>query len=150
LDTGCIVAFLDRRERYHQQCMAALSTLTAPLITCEPVLMESCYLLRRVEGANQAILEDVRKRVYQLPHVLADRAAEVAKLLKKYADVPMDLTDACLPGRFGDTDRKRPNSHLGQRLQILSLGQESAVRALARNLKSDGRHHSCRYGFWSR
>jgi uncharacterized protein len=70
--------------------------MTHPLITCEAVIMESCYLLRHLEGANQAILEDVRQGVYQIPHVLASRASDVARLLKKYADVPMDLADACL------------------------------------------------------
>jgi uncharacterized protein len=31
-----------------------------------------------------------------LPFALSPRVSEVAKLLKKYADVPMDLADACL------------------------------------------------------
>lgn len=96
LDTGCIVALLDRSEMRHEECLAAVDVLAGPLITCEAVIVESCYLLRRLDGASEAILDNVRTGIFQIPHVLASRAAEVAKLLKKYADVPMDLADACL------------------------------------------------------
>jgi predicted nucleic acid-binding protein len=95
LDASCIVALLDVAEPRHAECLAIV-TSPPPLVTCEAVIAESCHLLRHVDGANQAILEDVRRGVYQLPHVLAARAAEVATLLRKYADVPMDLADACL------------------------------------------------------
>ena len=96
LDTGCLVALLDRRERFHQKCVEVVTALPPPLMTCEAVIVESIYLLRNVLGADQAILEDVRVGTYQLSHVLAARAAEVATLMRKYSDVPMDLADACL------------------------------------------------------
>ncbi|MBI2806448.1 MAG: PIN domain-containing protein [Planctomycetes bacterium] len=96
LDTGCIVALVDRREQYHPQCVKAMTALSEPPITCEAVIVECLYLLRHLDGAAEAILEDVAKGLYQLPYVLAARAAEVSRLMKKYADVPMDLADACL------------------------------------------------------
>ena len=96
LDTGCLVALLDRRERFHQQCVAVVTALPPPLFTCDAVIAESIHLLRHVHGADQAILEDVRVGTYRLAHVLASRAADVARLMKKYADIPMDLADACL------------------------------------------------------
>jgi uncharacterized protein len=96
LDTGCLVALLDRRERTHLHCVEVVTSLPPPLMTCEAVIVESIYLLRHVRGAAQAILEDVRAGTYQLSHVLSARAAEVARLMKKYAGVPMDLADACL------------------------------------------------------
>lgn len=73
-----------------------VGSLPPPLYTCEAVIAESCHLLRRLDRANLAILEDLRKGTYQIPYSLADCAAEVARLLRKYADVPMDLADACL------------------------------------------------------
>ena len=51
LDTGCIVALLDRSERYHTQCAEVVTSLQEPLMTCEAVIAESCYLLRRLPGA---------------------------------------------------------------------------------------------------
>jgi len=96
VDTGCIVALLDRRERHHEQCAQVMSALTEPPITCEAVIVESLHLLRNIEGAAELILNDVQRGLYQLPYALALRAAEVARLLKKYADIPMDFADACL------------------------------------------------------
>src|SRR5207249_4559912 len=96
VDTSFIVASLDRSEQNHAQCVEVGASVTGPLITCEAVIAESCHLLRHLRGAKQAVLESVAKGVFQLPFVLATRAVEVAKLLNKYADVPMDLADACL------------------------------------------------------
>ena len=96
LDTDCLVALLDRRDHSHRRCVELVPTLPPPLLTSESVIAESIYLLRHVDGAAQAILEDVRNGTYQLAHNLSARAAEVSRLMTKYADVPMDLADACL------------------------------------------------------
>ena len=96
LDTGCIVALLDRSEQHHRHCAAVVAGLTAPLLTCEAVIAEACYLLRGVAGAAEAVLQNVGRGVFLLPYHLRENAASVIKLLKKYADVPMDFADACL------------------------------------------------------
>jgi predicted nucleic acid-binding protein len=96
VDTGFIVARLDRSEKFHGKCLAILDDLQAPLITCEAVIVESCHLLSHMRGARDAILQNVRRGTLQVPFRLAERAAEVATLLNKYSDVPMDLADACL------------------------------------------------------
>ena len=96
LDTGCIVAMLDRSERHHEACTEAVSTLTAPLVTCEAVIAEACWLLRGVTGAAGAILHNVEDGVFGIPFALAPAAPAIRALMKKYAKVPMDLADACL------------------------------------------------------
>jgi uncharacterized protein len=58
--------------------------------------VESFYLLRHLEGAVKAILDNLHERIFQIPFSLVDRAPEIRRLLKKYADVPMALADACL------------------------------------------------------
>ena len=96
LDTGVIVALLDRDERHHLQCVDVVSDIVGPFVTCEAVIAESCYLLRRTHGAPGAVIKNVANGVFQMPFRLVDRAASVEKLLKKYSDVPMDFADACL------------------------------------------------------
>ena len=96
LDTGCIVALLDRSERHHAQCVDVVGELEAPLVTCEPVLAEACYLLRRLKGAPAAVVQNIARGIFLVPYRLAENAAAVAKLLIKYADVPISLADACL------------------------------------------------------
>jgi predicted nucleic acid-binding protein len=96
LDTGCIVALLDRSERHHEQAAVVVAELGAPLITCEAVIAEACYLLRGIPGAAAAVLQNVERSVFLIPYHLRENAAAVIKLMKKYADVPMDFADACL------------------------------------------------------
>jgi predicted nucleic acid-binding protein len=96
LDTGVIVALLDRNEGHHLQCVDVVSEMDGPMVTCEAVIAEACYLLRRVHGAPEAIVRNVANGVFQTPARLVDRASSVEKLLTKYRNVPMDLADACL------------------------------------------------------
>jgi predicted nucleic acid-binding protein len=96
LDTGAIVALLDATDNFHQRCAVALAELRAPLITCEAVIAESCYLLRNVEGAAEAILQSVAEREFLLPIGLSEMTADVQRIFRKYRDRQMDLADAAL------------------------------------------------------
>jgi predicted nucleic acid-binding protein len=96
LDSGVIVALLDRSERHHERCKAALKALSGPLLTCEAVIAEACYLLRGQAGANDAILENVELGNFLIPFRLDESASSVRALIKRYARVPMDFADACL------------------------------------------------------
>jgi len=96
LDTGAIVALLDATDHFHQRCADALAGLRAPLITCEAAIAESCYLLRNVEGAAEAILQSIASREFLLPIGLADMASSVQRVFGKYPDRQIDLADAAL------------------------------------------------------
>jgi len=96
LDTGVIVALLDRSERQHKACVDALAEISAPLVTCEAVIAESCYLLRKLTGAKDAILANVASGAFQIPLRLTDAASEIRRILRKYKDRDVDLADACL------------------------------------------------------
>ena len=79
-----------------------MSVLGAPLITCEAVIAESCYLLRDIGGAPEAVVQNVERGIFQVPYRLAGNADRVRKLIRKYADVPMDFADACLVDMASD------------------------------------------------
>ena len=96
LDTGVIVALFDRSERYHARCVHALESLEQPLVTCEAVIAESCYLLRTIQGAAETVLANVEQGIFQIPLQLANAASDIRTILRKYRDVPADLADACL------------------------------------------------------
>jgi predicted nucleic acid-binding protein len=97
LDTGVIVALLDRSERLHDRSKEAIAALgTSPLTTCEAVIAESCHLLRRVAGAPEAVLDNVAKGLFQIPFELSTSASEVRRLMHKYRDRPADIADVCL------------------------------------------------------
>ncbi len=96
LDTGVIVALLDRSERRHARCVKVLEGWERPLITCEAVIAESCYLLRGLPRAAETVLENVERGVFQIPFQLSRSAAPVRSIMRKYRDLPSDLADACL------------------------------------------------------
>lgn len=96
LDTGVIVALLDRSEEAHARCLQALSEVAAPLVTCEAVIAESCYLVQGMKGAPEAVLENVERGIFAIPLRLDVSAKPIRRLLRKYADVPVGLADACL------------------------------------------------------
>jgi predicted nucleic acid-binding protein len=96
LDTGVIVALLDRSEKCHRRCVIALEALERPLVTCEAVIAESCYLVRGLPGAAEAILRNVELGVFQIPFALSRSAAPVLRIMRKYRDLPVDFADACL------------------------------------------------------
>lgn len=96
LDTGVIVGLLDRSEIYHPRCVAALEALEGPLVTCEAVIAESCYLLRKLGGAVDAVLENVELGIFQIPFQLSRSPHLIRRVMQKYQDVGMDFADACL------------------------------------------------------
>ena len=96
LDTGVIVALIDRRERYHAQCATLVERLERPMVTCEAVIAESCYLLRALPAGVGTVMENIERGLVQIPFQLSQSAAPVRAMLKKYRDLPASLADACL------------------------------------------------------
>jgi predicted nucleic acid-binding protein len=96
VDAGPMVALLDRRQLRHEQCVELIDRATEPLVTCEAAVTEACYILRHIVGAARDLLNDVAAGRYLVEYRLADRADQVARLVSKYANVPMSLADACL------------------------------------------------------
>ncbi len=96
LDTGPLVASFDRRDQHHEWAADQMSAVDLPLITCEPVLTEATHLLRKLQGASQGVIELVRRRIVTIAFDLDQEVLSVARLLARYANIPMSLADACL------------------------------------------------------
>ena len=96
LDTGPLVAFINGRDRYHEWAKMQWAEMNPPLLTCEAVLSEACFLLRGLDGGDKAVLELLHRKVLDIPFRLVEYVSQIAWLLKKYADIPMSLADACL------------------------------------------------------
>ena len=96
LDTGVVVALLDHGEKSHRVCAETVRKLDAPMVTCEAVVAESCYLLRNLDGAPEAVIQNVVAGIFQIPFQLSREAAAIERILRKYRDRKIDLADACL------------------------------------------------------
>lgn len=95
VDTGPLVALLDRRDRFHDWATNQLSKRNPPLLTCEPVLTEAAHLLRHI-GGEPPLLELVSRGLVIISFRLTDEVSRVMKLMNRYNNVPMSLADACL------------------------------------------------------
>jgi predicted nucleic acid-binding protein len=96
LDTGPLVALLNRREKAHARVKAVLEQLPSPLFTVEPVLTEAMFLLRGIKGAPEKVLHLVRDGLLRVPMSVETEAIALAQLVARYSNVPMSLADACL------------------------------------------------------
>lgn len=96
LDTGPLVALLNRHEEAHGRVAAVVGQLPVPLLTVEPVIAEAAWLLRKLPRGPQAVLGLVRDGLVKVPFSLEAEAARVAQLMERWASVPMSLADACL------------------------------------------------------
>ncbi len=96
LDTGPLVAYLNRNDRHHAWAVACWNALFDPLWTCEAVLSEAIFLLQSEGDEPERILRLVERRIIRLDFVMDAHRSDVFRLLRKYADQPMSMADACL------------------------------------------------------
>lgn len=96
LDTGPLVAFLNRRDSLHEWTVAQWNQISPPMLTCEAVISESCFLLTETSGASDPVMQLIQRNIITLSFHLDDNIDPVKKLLLKYQSVPMSLADACL------------------------------------------------------
>jgi predicted nucleic acid-binding protein len=96
LDTGPLVAYVVADERYHNWARDQFDSLFAPLLTCEPVLAEAAYLISQRGGSCDFIWKLLRSGALRIAFDLETEFESVAVLMSRYAEIPMDLADACL------------------------------------------------------
>lgn len=96
VDTGPLVALLNRRDRHHVWVREVLDTVEPPIFTCEAVVSEACFLLGRLAGGQDALLELLANDVVRIDFRLHTEIDTVRGLMRKFASVPMSLADACL------------------------------------------------------
>lgn len=96
LDTGPLVALLDRRDSFFDWATEHLHQLSPPLLTCEPVITEACFLVRHLADGIPTVLELLQRGFVKIDFRLDSEVETLLRLTAKYADVPMSLADACL------------------------------------------------------
>ena len=96
VDTGPLVAYFNRRDRWHRWAADQMAALNPPLVTCEPVLTEACFLIQRAGGKPVDLIRKIAQRSLVIGIDLEEDASGIESLLQRYADTPMSLADACL------------------------------------------------------
>lgn len=96
IDSGPLVAFLNKNDPYHEWVKTQFSIIIPPLITCESVISEACFLLGRFPKGVRHILELIQRELIILPIDFQAESLSIKSLLEKYNNIPMSLADACL------------------------------------------------------
>ena len=98
LDTGPLVALLDRSEPDHHLVRNFMTRLKGPrLLTTGAIITEAFYFLSEIENGSAslaAFLDASGTEVRDVFH--PDALGTAVGLMNKYADTPMDFPDATL------------------------------------------------------
>lgn len=97
-DTGFLYALANKADSFHQRSLELLSELNEGLITTWPVVTEVSHMLIERMGSLAHIkfvynVVEGAISIFDLTQASIDR---LPILVKKYADLPMDLADASL------------------------------------------------------
>ena len=96
IDTGAILALLDRTDRWHGICTDAFAQLRLPLATSEAVLTELFHLVGDSRHEMEAAWRLLRSGAIVLAPIEDSELPHIQALMLRYSDRPMDFADATL------------------------------------------------------
>jgi predicted nucleic acid-binding protein len=96
LDTGPLVSFLAAGLEHHEWAMEEWKRLRPPLLTCEPVLTEAAFLLKREGRDTDSLFALLDRGVIRIGLSIQEQQADLRALMRRYRNRPMSLADACL------------------------------------------------------
>ncbi len=91
VDTGAILALLDRSDRWHRLCVETFSSLHLPLLTSEAVLTEVFHLVGEERHETEAAWKFVRSGALELAVVSHSELPAVHALMSRYWTDPWIL-----------------------------------------------------------
>jgi uncharacterized protein len=97
IDTGPLVAYLDAGDDAHDDVAESLSAFSGRLATTGAVITEAMHFVSDAADGPELLAEFAvasAMEIYDLCQPPEIRAA--ARLMKKYADTPMDFADATI------------------------------------------------------
>jgi predicted nucleic acid-binding protein len=77
-------------------CCSQWKLLRPPLLTCEPVLTEAAFLLKREGRDPDLIFALLERGVIQIALHVEEMLPDLRALMLRYRNRPMSLADACL------------------------------------------------------
>ena len=83
LDTGPLIALLDRRDQHHAWVQSQFTQIVPPLLTCEAVLTEACHLAPRTGCGPHTPLTLLERGVVRLVFDLGENFAPVSSLMQR-------------------------------------------------------------------
>jgi hypothetical protein len=91
-DTGLIVAFVNRTDRFHPWAMDIAKSITEPLLTCEAVLTEAAFHLRSATYVLYLIEDGMLRIAFEM----SSHQQRLVQLAERYKNRNPDLADLCV------------------------------------------------------
>lgn len=123
IDTGPLIAYLNPKDTHHAWAIEALSNVNLPLFSCEAVIAEAYFLLRRDHLGSDAMMRLLEEEIIQIAFSLKSEISAIRELMRRYRSVPMSLADACLVKM----------SELNPDVKILTLDSDFLIYRCDRN-----------------
>jgi predicted nucleic acid-binding protein len=95
-DTGPLIALLERAEKNHPWAVETIRSAALPMLTCEAVLTEACFILKRQHRDPNDLLIMAKRGLFRVAFDFNREQDAIRHLLGRYADLPMSFADACL------------------------------------------------------
>jgi predicted nucleic acid-binding protein len=90
------VALHRHNDAHHAWAKAQFALQAEPLLTCEAVVTEPCFLLARSGFDPSRALTLIERGVVRVAMSLTEQVTAVRALFERYDNVPASLADACL------------------------------------------------------
>jgi predicted nucleic acid-binding protein len=96
VDTGPLIALLCGDDRHHKWAVEQSRQVPATVFTCEAVMAEALFLLRRAGHDGENLFDLIEAGFLRIEFALHPEYRAVRDLLHRYRERPMGLADACL------------------------------------------------------
>lgn len=96
IDSGAILAILDKSDRWHSRCLETIRQLRWPLLTSEAALAELFHLVGDSPARKESTWQFLGSGAILLATIRHSELPSIHTLMSRYADRPMDFADATL------------------------------------------------------
>ncbi len=96
VDTGVLVAFFNRGDRYHAQVYPLIGNSTSIMVTTVACITETLYLLPRYTRVQNDLFLMLAEGIIECEHLQHQDFTRIAQLNIQYADMNPDFADLTL------------------------------------------------------
>jgi predicted nucleic acid-binding protein len=105
VDAGFLIALGRQRDPLHEKAKSFLRSYSGKLVTVSPVIVETCFFFDSM--AKLELLEWVHIGGMAVAEVPVPAYPDVADIIRKYNDRPVDFADAALVWLAGESGLRR-------------------------------------------
>lgn len=96
VDTGPLVALIDRHDSRHSWASAKMDSFSSPMITCTAVISEAVFLLNYLNNGVETLFSFIDEGIVEVRNPYPDKKDVIHKLTLKYDNISPSLADLCL------------------------------------------------------